>query len=68
MHPIQAWCRDNGVSQNELARRIKVGSSHLSYICSGKTRPSPAVALRIGDVTGISLETLYRWGLVPAGS
>ena len=36
-----------GISQNELARRTGVGSSHLSQIMTGKSRPSPALLKRL---------------------
>ena len=39
-----------GISQNELARRTGVGSSHLSQIMTGKSRPSPALLKRLHAV------------------
>ncbi len=39
-----------GISQNELARRTGVGSSHLSQIMVGKSRPSPALLKKLHGV------------------
>ena len=46
------WDRMNahGISQNEVARRVGISSSHLSQIMNGKTSPS-AVVLR--DLHGV---------------
>ena len=39
-----------GVSQNEVARRAGIGSSHLSQIMCGKASPSPGVLRRLHGV------------------
>ena len=40
----------HGISQNEVARRVGIGSAHLSNIMSGKSTPSPGVLKRLHGV------------------
>ncbi len=46
------WDRMNahGISQNEVARRAGVSSSHLSQIMNGRNNPSPGVLKRLHGV------------------
>ena len=40
----------HGISQNEVARRARISSSHLSQIMTGKAKPSPGVLRRLHGV------------------
>ena len=50
--PQAVWDRMNahGFSQNEVARRAGISSSHLSQIMNGKSSPSPGVLKRLHGV------------------
>ncbi len=50
--PQVLWDRMNahGISQNEVARRVGISSSHLSQIMNGKTSPSASV---LSEVHGV---------------
>ena len=58
--PAQRTCVDreavcgrmdaHGVSQNEVARRAGVSSSHLSQIMNGRTNPSPGVLKKLHGI------------------
>ena len=47
-----AWDRMNahGISQNEVARRAGISSSHLSQIMNGRNNPSPGVLKKLHGV------------------
>lgn len=41
---------DQGTGVRELAREVPCNPGHLSYLRSGKRRPSPEIALRLDDI------------------
>jgi transcriptional regulator with XRE-family HTH domain len=47
-----------GVSQNELARRLRVEAKHVSMLCRGPSLPSWRTARRVAEVLGVSLDEL----------
>ena len=63
MHPVVAsWGftirrlrTEAGLSQRELARRVGVDPSHISYVEKGKREPSLSLLLTICDEMGHAL-------------
>jgi tetratricopeptide (TPR) repeat protein len=43
---------DRGAGVRELARQVPCNPGHLSYLRSGKRRPSPQIASRLDDILG----------------
>ncbi len=52
--------KDNDLTQSELARRLKISESMLSYCLRGERRPSVSIAMKIKKLTGITLDELYK--------
>lgn len=50
---LREWRRTRGMSQLELAGRADVSQRHVSFIESGRSRPSREMVLRLGDVLEI---------------
>lgn len=48
------------MSVKELANRVGVSHQAIYYYESGKKRPSPEIATRIGEVLGLSKEELWE--------
>ncbi len=46
--------------QTDMAKRIGLTDTMLSYYLSGKKGFSPQTALRIAKITGIPMEELFR--------
>jgi len=53
---LKKLMKKNNLNQFTLAQEANITSSHVSYIISGKRRPSPEVAKRIAKVLGIESE------------
>jgi len=47
---LREWRRVRGLSQLELASRAEVSQRHISFIESGRSRPSREMVLHLGDV------------------
>lgn len=63
---LKAVLDEKGISQAELARRIKVQPSQISHIISGERGTSPEGYLSIARALNLSPETVYRAaGLLP---
>lgn len=67
---LKHWRRLRGVSQLELAVQADVSSRHLSFIESGRSRPSEAIVLRLATALALPLRDrnalLEAAGLSPA--
>lgn len=61
MHPgafiKRVYLEPNGISSNELARKLKVSPGLISRLINGKTDVSPAMALKLSVVLGRSPES-----------
>lgn len=57
-----------GMSQKELAAKVRISQSAMSKIESGARRPSPAVAERIARALGMDVATMWAvlYGQKPA--
>ena len=53
---IKAWFAENGITQQDFAKRMDISRVHLSYIISGKSNPSKELADRISNITGLSFK------------
>ena len=51
---------NNEINRSAMARAIHVDVAHVSRILSGKRNPSLAVASRMADYLGITLDDLFR--------
>jgi transcriptional regulator with XRE-family HTH domain len=47
---LRRLMEDQGTGLRELAREVPCNPGHLSYLRSGKRRPSPEIALRLDDI------------------
>lgn len=55
---IKAFRKEKGLSQGELADKIKVHLTHISRIETGKYNPSVEDLIKIADVFEVSLDEL----------
>lgn len=60
---IAAWRAFKGMSQRELARRLKISHPAISQWEDGSTKPTQDNLAKIVDEFGISMERFY--GRVP---
>ena len=59
-HPIKIYCFKNNITQREIAKKIGITDIYLVRLLSFKQTPSPKLAKRISDLTGIPiLDLLY---------
>lgn len=57
---LDAYLEGTEQTQQQLAERLEITQSALSMIMNGHRLPSPDLALRIHDETGVPLQTLLR--------
>ena len=50
----------SGLTQQELANRVGVTRQTILSIEKGKYTPSVALALRLAEIFGVSVETLFQ--------
>lgn len=48
------------VTQGDVAAALDIGQGHLSQIINGLRMPRPTLAVRITDLTGVTVETMAR--------
>jgi transcriptional regulator with XRE-family HTH domain len=63
---LRGWRQRRRLSQLELALRARISQRHLSFLESGRTRPSRSMVLRLGDALEVPLRDRNDW-LVAAG-
>jgi transcriptional regulator with XRE-family HTH domain len=67
---LRRWRTHRGVSQLALATKVGSTARHLSFLETGRSRPSRQMVLRLGDALGVSLrernQLLQAAGLSPA--
>jgi len=56
---IQKICLMRGMTRNELARKAGISNSTLSYIISGKSKPSVYTLLLLCNALNIAIEELF---------
>jgi DNA-binding XRE family transcriptional regulator len=61
-HPLAAARERAGLTQQQLAERVDVGRVSIARIETGTRSPSMALARRIADTLGESLEALFGGG------
>lgn len=47
------------MTQRELAHRVGVTDSAISLFEAGKCKPEPAVAIKLADALGLTLDKIY---------
>ncbi len=52
---LKTWRKSEGLSQMALSLRSDVSQRHLSFLESGRARPSEDMVLHLGDILGLSL-------------
>ena len=57
---LRGWRRRRHVSQLELANRAGVSARHVSFIETGRSRPSSGMLLRLADQLGVPLREQNR--------
>lgn len=66
---LKTWRKARRFSQLELAMEADVSSRHISFLETGRARPSPEMIARLGDALELSLSTrnqmLTRAGFAP---
>jgi len=67
---LRQWRRHRGLSQLALAGRVGSTARHLSFLETGRSRPSRQMVLRLGEALGVGLrevnELLHAAGLPAA--
>ena len=67
---LRSWRERRRLSQLELSSRVEVSTRHLSYIETGKSRPSPEMILRLTEHLELPLrernQVLLAGGYAPA--
>jgi transcriptional regulator with XRE-family HTH domain len=59
-HPIKIYCFKNNITQKEVAKKIGITDIYLVRLLSFKQTPSPKLAKKISELTGIPiLDLLY---------
>jgi transcriptional regulator with XRE-family HTH domain len=53
---LKYWRRHSGLSQLDLALEADVSARHVSFIETGRTRPSPEMVLRLAAALGVPLD------------
>jgi ribosome-binding protein aMBF1 (putative translation factor) len=60
MHPLKIYCLKNKISQKCLSKKLNRSENWISFIVSYKKTPSPKLAKKISELTGIPiLDLLY---------
>ena len=60
MHPLKIYCLKNKISQKRLSKKLNRSENWISFIVSYKKTPSPKLAKKISELTGIPiLDLLY---------
>lgn len=54
---LKSWRKARRCSQLDLAMEANVSSRHISFLETGRARPSPEMILRLGDALGLPLAT-----------
>src|SRR5690606_32479382 len=57
---LREWRNRRRISQLELSLQAEVSSRHLSFVETGRSRPSRAMVLRLGDCLGVPLREQSR--------
>ena len=57
---LRSWRRRRNLSQLDLAHRADVSARHLSFIETGRSRPSPDMVLRLCDQLDVPLREQNR--------
>ena len=60
MREVKAWLKAHGLSQGELARRMKSDRHQVSRWLNGVKTPTVGTLKRFQKVTGLTLEQLTR--------
>jgi transcriptional regulator with XRE-family HTH domain len=55
MHPLEKYCRDREITQDELAKQLGYSASRLSQVINGAV-PSAEFMLQVRELTGISAD------------
>lgn len=55
---LKEFFEKTGIKQGFMARKLGIDQSYMSQIVNGKRRPSPDLAKKISDHTGVPLEAL----------
>ncbi|KRM23294.1 helix-turn-helix transcriptional regulator [Latilactobacillus graminis] len=63
MNSIRQYRQAIGISQTELAKRTKVARQTINLIENGKYNPSLDLCIRLAQVLGTDLNTLF-WKVV----
>ena len=53
--------KEKGITQEELAEKIGIGTSNISYIENGKFAPSIENFAKIAEVLGVEPSELYKF-------
>jgi len=60
-HPIKLWLNQKGMTQADFANLVGTTDSYLNQILNGWKHPSPRMAARMRDLTGIALDAILLW-------
>lgn len=58
MYKIKTICRDKGITQKELAKKVDVKDVMISLYVQGKKAPSVYRAKEIADALGVKVDDL----------
>lgn len=57
---VKALREQKGLTQGDLASAVGVRQVQISHIESGRRKPSLKVAIKLAQIFGVSVETLYN--------
>ena len=60
MTPLESILQERGIKKTWLAKKVGVSNGTMTRLCSGESKPTIDVALKIARVLGTSIEEL--WG------
>lgn len=57
---IAAYCESQGISRDEMSRRMGVATTTAYKVDAGRVDPSPAFIAKLMDLTGLGFDDLFE--------
>lgn len=57
---IKLYMKNKGITSKELAKKVNVSPTHISYILNNKRYPSVDLLERIADALDVSISSFYK--------
>lgn len=56
---IEKWMEDNGLSQNEMAKKMEIARTTVTKLLNGQAEPKKSIIDKVLKVTGLPYETAF---------